>query len=243
MPPNTKTPTIALRKDCWVMIRPNLIRFGVTLALLVAGQGLVQPSEHAKSSTAGQVPSRDALYVALDSSFVLAVVDGNLYTGLAGRDLQVRQIPQFIGPQGRFRPQMVGQVQCAFARHITFAVPLSRQAGQVYSCNGVRFTIDRCSPGRRCDNYTVTAQCAHFENGKCSEDASADQPVLIYRFRGSSRTGITEVNFDPRSERHRLVLRQGSGIFQAHSPLRTSSPPFRSEQDTVDSKALRTAPQ
>lgn len=203
-------------------IRPNHIPF--MIAVLCAGCGSGTPQNVLQNTSNTVAPlSRNALYESNERPndyYILAVVDGQLYMGPLVEDLSIVDIPYFMAPQGHLQSQAHEPVQCVFAGTVTFAVPRSRHAGQSFVCNGMRFTVEHCSDSTRCEGYSIIATCDRFEHGRCyprrSRNNSARVPRLhglAYRFRGSTREGITEIDFEPLTESGKLILRRGVGIF------------------------------
>lgn len=156
--------------------------------------------------------TRDTVYVSRDGTFALAAMHGDLYMGRLASDDRYAEIPQFMGSQGAFVDRSNSQMKCVSVNHITFAVPRSPRQGQHFQCNGLQFSVERCASAGRCDTYEIVARCRRFQDGRCFPDGDENEP--FYSYRGSMRSGISQINFAPESDQYGLTIRQGAGIFE-----------------------------
>lgn len=157
---------------------------------------------------------RDAVYTSTDQTFIMAVASGRFYIGPYPSNEDYDNISNIMGSEGPLDDKSTTAVRCLSSGHITFAVTRRIRSGERFHCNGVDFHVDGCGVGTSCDSYVISAVCGQFQEGQCSRPATGrPQPTgLMYRYRWSTREGITHIDFDPTSPMGDVSLRQGSGL-------------------------------
>lgn len=153
----------------------------------------------------------NSIYVSPDRTFIFAVVNNLLYVGSYPVQEGFEILPEIMGSQGPLTDMSTPSVRCVASGHLTFAVP--RASLRRFECNGLEFAVDQCQ-GENCETYVITATCRDFIDGRCIAAGTGQTPVArTYRFRGSKRGGIREIDFDPASETGEVTLSQGPGLF------------------------------
>lgn len=186
--------------------------FAVALVFLTAPLSCGRSQHDIKNSD-----HSETIYISQDNTSAFAVVNNTVYVGGIASDMDLRLIPSLLGPDGQLRQISTPSIACVSVGPISLAVPRTPMTGRRYQCNGIDFVVARCSPDS-CSAYEIMAVCRHYENGSCSNRASDSGVDFSYRFRGSSQSGVTEIDLAP-SSRNRageLTLRRGVGLLRTY---------------------------